>query len=185
VPTVPGSQGLITNDEEALSVADTIGFPLMIKATAGGGGRGMRLATKMEDFLPLLKQAQQEAEAAFGNGAVYIERYVVNPRHIEFQVLADKFGNVVHLGERDCSIQRRNQKLLEEAPSPALTPEVRNAKNIFCTAQFTRQHWSPSGIQVGLNSMPAKLLITHVQWVQRRARTSAKLVLKFLKFNFK
>jgi len=127
VPTVPGSEGLINSDEEALAVADVVGFPLMIKATAGGGGRGMRLATKLEDFLPLLKQAQQEAEGAFGNGAVYIERYVVNPRHIEFQVLADKFGNVVHLGERDCSIQRRNQKLLEEAPSPALTPEVRKA----------------------------------------------------------
>ncbi|KAF8070883.1 biotin carboxylase 1 [Scenedesmus sp. PABB004] len=127
VPTVPGSEGLISDDTEALRVAGEVGFPLMIKATAGGGGRGMRLATKEEDFLPLLKQAQQEAEAAFGNGAVYIERYVQNPRHIEFQVLADKHGNVVHLGERDCSIQRRNQKLLEEAPSPALTPEVRKA----------------------------------------------------------
>nr|ACX71633.1 biotin carboxylase [Chromochloris zofingiensis]ACX71634.1 biotin carboxylase [Chromochloris zofingiensis] len=127
VPTVPGSEGLIRDDEEANAVAKTIGFPLMIKATAGGGGRGMRLATKQEDFLTMLKQAQQEAEAAFGNGAVYIERYVQNPRHIEFQVLADKYGNVVHLGERDCSIQRRNQKLLEEAPSPALTPEVRKA----------------------------------------------------------
>eukprot|EP00775_Hariotina_reticulata_P006051 gene6051-6289_t len=127
VPTVPGSEGLISDDKEALAVAGQVGFPLMIKATAGGGGRGMRLATKEEDFLPLLKQAQQEAEAAFGNGNVYIERYVQNPRHIEFQVLADKYGNVVHLGERDCSIQRRNQKLLEEAPSPALTEEVRKA----------------------------------------------------------
>ncbi|KIZ07144.1 acetyl-CoA carboxylase, biotin carboxylase [Monoraphidium neglectum] len=125
VPTVPGSAGLIENDAQAMQVAGEVGFPLMIKATAGGGGRGMRLATKEEEFLPLLKQAQQEAEAAFGNGAVYIERYVQNPRHIEFQVLADKFGNVVHLGERDCSVQRRNQKLVEEAPSPALTPEVR------------------------------------------------------------
>uniref|UniRef100_A0A383V4X9 Biotin carboxylase n=1 Tax=Tetradesmus obliquus TaxID=3088 RepID=A0A383V4X9_TETOB len=135
VPTVPGSEGLIQDEKDALAVADVVGFPLMIKATAGGGGRGMRLATKPEDFLPMLKAAQQEAEAAFGNGAVYIERYVQNPRHIEFQnprhiefqVLADKFGNVVHLGERDCSIQRRNQKLLEEAPSPALTEDVRQA----------------------------------------------------------
>lgn len=127
VPTVPGSKGLITTDEMALQVATEVGFPLMIKATAGGGGRGMRMARNMEEFMPLLKQAQGEAEAAFGNGAVYIERYVTNPRHIEFQVLADKHGNVVHLGERDCSVQRRNQKLVEEAPSPALTPEVRKA----------------------------------------------------------
>jgi acetyl-CoA carboxylase biotin carboxylase subunit len=127
VPTVPGSEGLIKDPEDAMQVAETIGFPIMIKATAGGGGRGMRLANTKDEFLPLLKAAQQEAEAAFGNGNVYLERFVKNPRHIEFQVLADKFGNVVHLGERDCSIQRRNQKLLEEAPSPALTPEVRKA----------------------------------------------------------
>ena len=124
VPTVPGSAGLISGEEEALRVAREVGFPIMIKATAGGGGRGMRLAMQEEEYLGLLKAAQQEAEAAFGNGAVYLERYVSNPRHIEFQVLADKHGNVVHLGERDCSIQRRNQKLLEEAPSPALTPDV-------------------------------------------------------------
>lgn len=125
VPTVPGSDGLIESDEQAMEVAKQIGFPLMIKATAGGGGRGMRLASREEDFMSLLKQAQQEAEAAFGNGSVYIERAITCPRHIEFQVLADKYGNVVHLGERDCSVQRRNQKLIEEAPSPALTPEVR------------------------------------------------------------
>eukprot|EP01023_Acetabularia_acetabulum_P059856 TRINITY_DN7196_c1_g2_i1.p1 TRINITY_DN7196_c1_g2~~TRINITY_DN7196_c1_g2_i1.p1 ORF type:complete len:500 (-),score=93.70 TRINITY_DN7196_c1_g2_i1:119-1618(-) len=125
VPTVPGSEGLIKDDEDALNVAQQIGFPLMIKATAGGGGRGMRLAQHQDEYLSLLKQAQQEAQGAFGNGAVYIERYVQNPRHIEFQVLADKMGNVVHLGERDCSIQRRNQKLLEESPSPALTDEMR------------------------------------------------------------
>lgn len=127
VPTVPGSDGLIENDEEAFKVAEEIGFPLMIKATAGGGGRGMRLAQNKEEYLPLMKQAQSEAKAAFGNGAVYIERYVQNPRHIEFQVLCDKHGNCIHLGERDCSIQRRNQKLVEEAPSPVLTPEVRKA----------------------------------------------------------
>ena len=96
----------------------------MIKATAGGGGRGMRLAKHEGEYLSLLRAATQEAQAAFGNGAVYLERYVQNPRHIEFQVLCDKHGNAIHLGERDCSIQRRNQKLLEEAPSPALTPEV-------------------------------------------------------------
>jgi len=127
VPTVPGSDGLVKSDSEALEVLEQIGVPIMIKATAGGGGRGMRLAEKEEDFLPLMKQAQGEAQAAFGNGDVYMERCVVNPRHIEFQVLCDNYGNCIHLGERDCSIQRRNQKLLEEAPSPVLTPEVRQA----------------------------------------------------------
>jgi len=127
VPCVPGSDGLIKDEADAINVVNKIGLPVMIKATAGGGGRGMRLCHKMEDLVPLVKAAQQEAEAAFGNGAVYIERAVTNPRHIEFQVLADKYGNVIHLGERDCSVQRRNQKLVEEAPSPALTPEVRKA----------------------------------------------------------
>ncbi|CAL9109493.1 unnamed protein product, partial [Musa acuminata var. zebrina] len=127
VPTVPGSDGLLQSTEEAVKLAHEIGFPIMIKATAGGGGRGMRLAKEPEEFVKLLQQAKSEAAAAFGNDGVYLEKYIQNPRHIEFQVLADKFGNVVHFGERDCSIQRRNQKLLEEAPSPALTPELRKA----------------------------------------------------------
>ncbi|KAJ4829695.1 hypothetical protein Tsubulata_023616 [Turnera subulata] len=113
--------------EEAERLAQEIGFPVMIKATAGGGGRGMRLAKEPGEFVKLLQQAKSEAAAAFGNDGVYLEKFVQNPRHIEFQVLADKYGNVVHFGERDCSIQRRNQKLLEEAPSPALTPELRKA----------------------------------------------------------
>lgn len=125
VPTIPGSDGLITDEAEALAVAKTIGYPLMIKATAGGGGRGMRLVREPEMLLKQLQAAQGEAEAAFGNPGVYLERFIECPRHIEFQILADRFGNVVHLGERDCSIQRRHQKLLEEAPSPALTPELR------------------------------------------------------------
>ncbi|TQD84977.1 hypothetical protein C1H46_029493 [Malus baccata] len=127
VPTVPGSDGLLQSTGEGISLADEIGFPVMIKATAGGGGRGMRLAKEPEEFVKLLQQAKSEAAAAFGNDGVYLEKYIQNPRHIEFQVLADKYGNVVHFGERDCSIQRRNQKLLEEAPSPALTPELRKA----------------------------------------------------------
>ncbi|KAJ8444912.1 hypothetical protein Cgig2_015258 [Carnegiea gigantea] len=127
VPTVPGSDGLLQSTEEALKLAHDIGFPVMIKATAGGGGRGMRLAKDPNEFVKLLQQAKSEAAAAFGNDGVYLEKYIQNPRHIEFQVLADKYGNVVHFGERDCSIQRRNQKLLEEAPSPALTPELRKA----------------------------------------------------------
>eukprot|EP00268_Persea_americana_P030647 TRINITY_DN296_c0_g1_i4.p1 TRINITY_DN296_c0_g1~~TRINITY_DN296_c0_g1_i4.p1 ORF type:complete len:526 (-),score=109.51 TRINITY_DN296_c0_g1_i4:196-1773(-) len=127
VPTVPGSDGLVQSTEEAVKLAHEIGFPVMIKATAGGGGRGMRLANEPHEFVKLLQQAKSEAAAAFGNDGIYLEKYIKNPRHIEFQVLADKYGNVVHFGERDCSIQRRNQKLLEEAPSPALTPELRKA----------------------------------------------------------
>lgn len=125
VPTVPGSKGLITDEQEAGRIAAEIGYPVMIKATAGGGGRGMRLVKEEADLSRLLAAAQGEAEAAFGNGGVYIEKFIELPRHIEFQILADNYGNVVHLGERDCSIQRRHQKLLEEAPSPALNPKIR------------------------------------------------------------
>jgi acetyl-CoA carboxylase, biotin carboxylase subunit len=125
VPTIPGSDGLLANEEEALELAGKIGYPVMIKATAGGGGRGMRLVREESDLVRLYQAAQGEAEAAFGNGGLYLEKFVERPRHVEIQILADNFGNVVHLGERDCSIQRRHQKLLEEAPSPALNPELR------------------------------------------------------------
>jgi acetyl-CoA carboxylase biotin carboxylase subunit len=125
VPTVPGSDGEIDDPEEARSVAKEIGFPVMIKASAGGGGKGMRIAQDEESFEKLFRQARNEAEAAFGDPGVYLERFVSRPRHVEFQVFGDKFGRVVHLGERDCTIQRRHQKLIEEAPSPALTPELR------------------------------------------------------------
>jgi acetyl-CoA carboxylase, biotin carboxylase subunit len=125
VPTVPGSDGLLTSEQEATAIAKQIGYPVIIKATAGGGGRGMRLVRSEEDLVKAFLAAQGEAEAAFGNAGVYLEKFVERPRHIEFQILADSHGNVIHLGERDCSIQRRHQKLLEEAPSPALTPELR------------------------------------------------------------
>ena len=125
VPTVPGSDGILTDENEAVAIAEKIGFPLMIKATAGGGGRGMRLVHQAKDLSKLFRAAQGEAEAAFGNPGVYMEKFIERPRHIEFQILADKYGNVIHLGERDCSIQRRHQKLLEEAPSPALNPKLR------------------------------------------------------------
>ncbi|MBD2307022.1 acetyl-CoA carboxylase biotin carboxylase subunit [Chroococcidiopsis sp. FACHB-1243] len=125
VPTIPGSDGLVRDEKEAREIARQIGYPVMIKATAGGGGRGMRLVRNDEDLGRLFLAAQGEAEAAFGNPGLYVEKFVDRPRHIEFQILADSYGNVVHLGERDCSIQRRHQKLLEEAPSPALTPELR------------------------------------------------------------
>lgn len=125
VPTVPGSDGLLTSDREAEVIAQKIGYPIMIKATAGGGGRGMRFVQDETELTKLFLAAQGEAEAAFGNPGVYLEKFVNRPRHIEFQILADSYGNVIHLGERDCSIQRRHQKLLEEAPSPSLTPELR------------------------------------------------------------
>jgi acetyl-CoA carboxylase, biotin carboxylase subunit len=125
VPTVPGSDGLLTDEKEALTIAQKIGYPVIIKATAGGGGRGMRLVRSEDELIKAYLAAKGEAEAAFGNGGVYLEKFVERPRHIEFQILADEYGNVIHLGERDCSIQRRHQKLLEEAPSPALTPELR------------------------------------------------------------
>ena len=125
VQTVPGSEGLLMSDREAEAIAQKIGYPVMIKATAGGGGRGMRLVHDESELTKLFLAAQGEAEAAFGNPGVYMEKFVVRPRHIEFQILADSYGNVIHLGERDCSIQRRHQKLLEEAPSPVLSPELR------------------------------------------------------------
>ncbi|MEM6519619.1 MAG: acetyl-CoA carboxylase biotin carboxylase subunit, partial [Cyanobacteria bacterium P01_C01_bin.70] len=125
VPTIPGSEGLLKSDVEAIAIADRIGYPVMIKATAGGGGRGMRLVKHGNELKKLFLAAQGEAEAAFGNPGVYMEKFIEKPRHVEFQILADSYGNVVHLGERDCSIQRRHQKLLEEAPSPALTPDLR------------------------------------------------------------
>ena len=125
IPVVPGSDGAVEDFEAAKRAAKDIGFPVLIKAAAGGGGRGMRLAETEADLDEALRSAQTEAEAAFGNGAVYLERYLTGPRHIEIQVLADTHGNVVHLGERDCSLQRRNQKVLEEAPSPVLSPEAR------------------------------------------------------------
>jgi acetyl-CoA carboxylase biotin carboxylase subunit len=126
VPTVPGSWGLIENEKEAQLIARDIGYPVIIKATAGGGGRGMRLVGDESELTKLFLAAQGEAEAAFGNAGVYLEKFIECPRHIEFQILADSHGNVIHLGERDCSIQRRHQKLLEEAPSPFLTPELRS-----------------------------------------------------------
>ncbi len=125
VPMLPGSDGPVESEAKALSVAKDVGYPVIIKAVAGGGGRGMRIVRSAAELPNLLRTAQREAEAAFGNGDVYIEKYLENPRHIEFQILGDHHGNVVHLGERECSIQRRHQKLIEESPSPALTDKVR------------------------------------------------------------
>ncbi len=125
VPVVPGSDGLVEDEAEALEIAHRIGFPVMIKAAAGGGGKGMRIAGYDGAFARTFATARAEAEANFGDGSMYLERCIVRPRHIEFQVFGDKFGRVVHLGERDCSIQRRHQKLVEESPSPVLDSGLR------------------------------------------------------------
>ena len=125
IPVVPGSDGAITTEEEAIAAAKEIGFPVLIKAAAGGGGRGMKVAKTEADLVEAVQTARSEAKAAFGDDAVYMERYLQTPRHIELQVIADSFGNVCHLGERDCSLQRRHQKVLEEAPSPAIDAEAR------------------------------------------------------------
>lgn len=125
VPVVPGSDGVIETAEEAVKVAESIGYPVLIKAVSGGGGKGMRVAHNSVAFHKEFDMAKAEAEKAFGDGSVYLEKFISNPRHIEFQILADNHGNVIHLGERDCSVQRRHQKLIEEAPSPFLTDELR------------------------------------------------------------
>ncbi len=125
VPIVPGSPGPVEDVDEALAFAESIGFPVIIKASAGGGGKGMRVAKDADDFARSFNLARSEALSAFGNGDVYVEKYLLKPRHIEFQILGDSHGNCIHLGERDCSVQRRHQKLIEEAPSPAMTPDLR------------------------------------------------------------
>jgi acetyl-CoA carboxylase biotin carboxylase subunit len=142
VPCVPGSEGLIANEAEAVKVAHQIGFPVLIKATAGGGGKGMRVAANDLALKSSIQQAQAEAQAAFGNAGVYLEKYVEHPRHIEVQVIADQHGNAVHLWERDCTMQRRHQKVIEESPASNLAPEIRKsiceaAVRLVKTADYT------------------------------------------------
>ena len=145
VPLVPGSEGAVTDLTEAAAVADRIGFPVLIKAAAGGGGRGMKVAHAADELTEAWRVARAEARAAFGNDAVYMEKYLDRPRHIELQVLADSQGTVVHLGERDCSLQRRHQKLLEEAGSPALTSAERDALGETVTAGLSKLGYRNAG----------------------------------------
>ncbi|MCY0888952.1 MAG: acetyl-CoA carboxylase biotin carboxylase subunit [Alicyclobacillaceae bacterium] len=134
VPTVPGSDGLLADDEEAVRIAREIGFPVIIKATAGGGGKGIRIVRDEESLRQAVLTSQREAEANFGNGGVYLEKYIERMRHVEVQILADRHGNVIHLGERDCSVQRRLQKLVEESPCPVLPEETRAAMGAAAVA---------------------------------------------------
>lgn len=145
VPVLPGSPDPIESPEEAAEIARKIGFPVIIKAAAGGGGRGMRIVRDESELKANLETAQAEALAAFKNGAVYIERYIERPRHIEIQVLADEYGNCIHLGERECSIQRRHQKLLEEAPSPVITPSQREEMGAIAVKACREIGYSSAG----------------------------------------
>ncbi len=145
LPILPGSPDPITSEEEARKFAREIGFPIIVKAAAGGGGRGMRIVRSEDELGRALEGASTEAAAAFKDGTVYIERYVEGPRHIEIQVLADEHGNCIHLGERECSIQRRHQKLLEEAPSPVLSPELRNQMGEAAVAACKKLGYSSAG----------------------------------------
>ena len=145
LPVLPGSPEPLGDEDEALRIAREVGYPVIIKASAGGGGRGMRIVRTEEELLPAMRTASTEAAAAFKNGDVYIEKFIERPRHIEIQVLADEHGNCIHLGERDCSIQRRHQKLIEEAPSPVLSPELRERMGRAAIEACRRVGYSSAG----------------------------------------
>ncbi len=145
VPVVPGTMQPIRDEDEACKVVNEIGLPVMIKASAGGGGKGMRLVKKNEELLPFFRRAKSEALNAFGNDSVYIEKFIESPHHIEFQILADRHGNVIHLFERECSIQRRHQKVIEETPSPLMTPKLREEMGRFAVAAAKAVNYEGAG----------------------------------------
>ena len=145
IPVVPGSDGAISSDAQGLRLAKQMGFPVLVKAAAGGGGRGMKVARSAEDFELAIRTARSEAKAAFGNDSVYLEKYLAKPRHIEFQVFGDGKGDAIHLGERDCSLQRRHQKILEEAPSPALNAEQRQTMGSIVAKAMQKLNYRGAG----------------------------------------
>ena len=195
IPVVPGSDGALNTEEEAIAAAKDIGFPVLIKAAAGGGGRGMKVAQTAEDLLEAVSTARSEALAAFGDGAVYMERYLQTPRHIEIQVIADSFGNVCHLGERDCSLQRRHQKVLEESPSPAITAEARAKIGKICvdavkaigylgvgTIEFLYENGEFFFIEMNTRLQvehPVTEAVTDIDLVREQIRIAAGLPLSF------
>lgn len=197
VPIVPGSDGLVEDEIEGLKVAKEIGFPVIIKATAGGGGKGIRVARDEDELVKGIKITQKEAAAAFGNPGVYLEKYIEVFRHVEVQVLADKYGNTIHLGERDCSIQRRMQKLVEEAPSPALTPKIREqmgdaavkaAKAVNYrgagTVEFIFDHINKKFYFMEMNTRiqvehPVTEMITGIDLIQQQLKVAAGEKLQF------
>ncbi len=196
VPCVPGSDGALPdNPDEILKIADKVGFPVIIKASGGGGGRGMRVVEKKEDLLKAVEMTKAEAEAAFGNPMVYMERFLQRPRHIEIQVLADEHGNAIYLGERDCSMQRRHQKIIEEAPAPFITPEERRKIGESCVEACKRIGYRGAGtfeflyedgefFFIEMNTRvqvehPITELVTGVDIVQEQLRVAAGLPLQY------
>src|SRR5215813_889378 len=162
VPVLPGSPGVLGSEGEAAELAQGIGYPVIVKASAGGGGRGMRVVHRAEDLAGAVAQAQSEAGAAFSSPDVYLEKFISAPRHIEFQVLADEFGNVEILGERECSIQRRHQKLLEESPSTAVTPQLRQEISEGLKAAFRKAGYTNAGTVEFLMDEEGKLYFIEV-----------------------
>ena len=196
VPCVPGSDGALSGvPSETLKTADKVGFPVIIKASGGGGGRGMRVVEKKEDLLKAVEMTRAEAEAAFGNPMVYMERFLQRPRHVEVQVLADEHGNAIYLGERDCSMQRRHQKIIEEAPAPFITPAERKKIGEACVAACKRIGYRGAGtfeflyedgefFFIEMNTRvqvehPVTELITGVDIVQEQLRVAAGLPLQY------
>lgn len=196
VPCVPGSDGALPdNPDEILKIADKVGFPVIIKASGGGGGRGMRVVEKKEDLLKSVEMTKAEAEAAFGNPMVYMERFLQRPRHVEIQVLADEHGNAIYLGERDCSMQRRHQKIIEEAPAPFITPTEREKIGTACADACKRIGYRGAGtfeflyedgefFFIEMNTRvqvehPVTELITGVDIVQEQLRVAAGLPLQY------